>query len=285
MAKETKNEIKQQTASEIAKDIFNIFDEHIKKTTVYGDGNIMCVKSTVNDISNVVNAISTLFKNKYNVTPRKSLNDYTWQEIKEAADEGYADSVFVIGDTKTITLYTGEKAEVVIVGFNHDTISGSNDKAGITFAFKNLIDGRFEMNETDTTDGGWAKSKMRNAYMQRLFNLLPSDLQDVITDVDKVTGVGGGKNTTETTQDKLFLFSKREIFSDSSNAADFEGYQYPYFEKEENRIAYRAGDTDWWWLRSPYLADSHSFCFVSYDGYASNDWATSGGGVRPAFCL
>lgn len=31
MAKETKNEIKQQTASEIAKDIFNIFDEHIKK--------------------------------------------------------------------------------------------------------------------------------------------------------------------------------------------------------------------------------------------------------------
>ena len=98
MAKETKNEIKQQTASEIAKDIFNIFDEHIKKTTVYGDGNIMCVKSTVNDISNVVNAISTLFKNKYNVTPRKSLNDYTWQEIKEAADEGYADSVFVIGE-------------------------------------------------------------------------------------------------------------------------------------------------------------------------------------------
>lgn len=234
----------------------------------------------------MVNAISTLFKNKYNVTPRKSLNDYTWQEIKEAADEGYADSVFVIGDTKTITLYTGEKAEVVIVGFNHDTISGSNDKAGITFAFKNLIDGRFEMNETDTTDGGWAKSKMRNAYMQRLFNLLPSDLQDVITDVDKITGVGGGsENKTEITQDKLFLFSKREVFGNSNNTADFEGKQYPYFENEENRIAYRAGDTDWWWLRSPYLADSRSFCGVDNDGFASYDWATGSSGVRPAFCL
>ncbi len=68
-------------------------------------------------------------------------------------------------------------------------------------------------------------------------------------------------------------------------AADFEGYQYPYFEKEENRIAYRAGDTDWWWLRSPYLADSRGFCNVNYYGDALDSWATNGDGVRPAFCL
>ena len=128
MAK-SKDEIKQQTAADIAKDIFKIFDAHIKQNTIYGDGKVMCVKSTIDDVSMVVNSINNLFKDKYGVVVGKSLNDYTWQEIKEAANEGYADKIFKIGDTKTIELYTGETIEVVIVGFNHDKISGSDDFA------------------------------------------------------------------------------------------------------------------------------------------------------------
>ncbi len=246
----------------------------------------MAQKQTVENATELLDDLSTLFDTKYNIYPFKSLNDMTWEEIKDTIHEGFADKAFAIGDTKSITLTTGEKAEVVIIGFEHDTISALNQKAGITFAFKNILDGWFEINETDTSDGGWAKSKMRNAYMQRVFAVLPKDLQDLIVTVDKVTGVGGGKNETETTKDRLFLLSQREVFGNSEDVADFEGKQYPYFEKEENRIAYRNNkNTSWWWLRSPLVADSRSFCDVNGDGNADSYWATYSDGVRPAFCL
>lgn len=286
MAKGIKNENKQQIASEVAKDVYNIVNKHITTRVVYADAVQVAQKQTVENATELLDDLSTLFDKKYNIYPFKSLNDMTWEEIKDTIHEGFADKAFAIGDTKSITLTTGEKAEVVIIGFEHDTISALNQKAGITFAFKNILDGWFEMNETDTSDGGWAKSKMRNAYMQRIFAVLPKDLQDLIVTVDKVTGVGGGKNETETTKDRLFLLSQREVFGNDEDVAIAEGKQYPYFKKEENRIAYRNNkNASWWWLRSPYLADSHSFCCVSDYGYADNYWATGSDGVRPAFCL
>lgn len=286
MAKENKKETNTQIASEIAKDVYNIINKHIKTTVVYADAVQVAQNKIVENAAELLDDMSTMFDKKYNIYPLKSLNDMTWQEIKDTINEGFADKAFAIGDTKSITLTTGEKAEVVIIGFKHDTISGTNTKAGITFAFKNILDGWFEMNETETNDGGWAKSKMRNAYMQRLFTVLPKDLQDLIVTIDKVTGVGGGQNKTEITIDKLFLLSQREVFGDDDDVAVAEGEQYPYFENEENRIAYRNNnDTYWWWLRSPYLAVSRSFCYVSYYGSADRGWAAYGYGVRPAFCL
>lgn len=286
MAKSIKNENKQQIASEVAKDVYNIVNKHIVKKIIYADATQVAEKVTVENALLLLDDLSTMFDKKYNIYPFKTLNDMTWQDIKNTIDEGIADKAFAVGDTKTITLSTGEKAEVVIIGFEHDTISGTNKKAGITFAFKTILDGWFEMNTTDTNDGGWAKSKMRNVYMQRLFAVLPKDLQDLILSVDKVTGIGNNKNETETTKDKLFLLSQREVFGNSEDTADFEGKQYPYFENEENRIAYRSNkNASWWWLRSPYLADSHSFCSVDDDGHASDSWAASSRGVRPAFSL
>ena len=69
--------------------------------------------------------------------------------------------------------------------------------AGITFALKDLLDGEFEMNETNTNIGGWRKSKMRNVYMPRFYKLLPKDLQGVIKSVLKETD-------DDVTVDKLF---------------------------------------------------------------------------------
>ena len=105
-------------------------------------------------------------------------------------------------DTQRKPLYTGETVTLVILGFNHDNKADGSGKAAITFGAKDLIDGEYEMNEITTDDeddygsnvGGWCKSKMRNVYMRRLFTLLPPDLQNVITPVEKMTGAGGGSN-------------------------------------------------------------------------------------------
>ena len=216
---------------------------------------------------------------------KTNLNTLTWEEINEVAENGRADKVFEIGDTKTITLYTGEVVELAIIGFNHDKLSEQNKKASITFAFKNLLDGEFEMNGEYTNIGGWEKCKMRNEYMNRLFKLLPTELQSVIAVVDKKTSVGNESEELKTTKDKLFLLSQSEVFGNSSYSADGEGEQYEYFKDNENRVAHRNNSSDWWWLRSPNVASSSRFCNVTGNGFADYTTASDSHGVRPAFCL
>ena len=143
----------------------------------------------------------------------------------------------------------------------------------------------FEMNGEYTNDGGWEKCKMRNEYMNRLFKLLPTELQSVIAVVDKNTSIGNESEELKTTQDKLFLLSQSEVFGNSSYSVDGEGEQYEYFKDQENRIAHRNGSSDWWWLRSPNVASSTSFCDVSSGGRATYAGAGGSYGVRPAFCL
>lgn len=216
---------------------------------------------------------------------KTNLNALSWEVINEIAENGRASKVFEIGDTKTITLYTGETIELVIIGFNHDKLSEQNKNAGITFAFKDLLDGEFEMNGEYTNVGGWEKCKMRNEYMNRLFKLLPTELQSVIAVVDKNTSIGNESEEIKTTQDRLFLLSQSEVFGNSSYSVDGEGEQYEYFKDSENRVAHRNGSSDWWWLRSPNVAYSTVFCYVSGDGPADCYGAGYSGGVRPAFCL
>ncbi len=283
--KETNKEIKQQVAEEISKDIFNIFDDHIKQSSIYANGEIVQIKSTVNDVSVVINSITDLFKNKYGVKVGKSLNNYTWQEIKNIADEGNAYKIFNVGDTKTIELYTGEVVEAVILGFNHDKISNSTCTAGITFGLKNMLDGEYEMNEDDTNVGGWAKSKMRNVYMQRFFKLLPTDLQKYIKTVDKTTGIGGGSEQTEITQDKLFLFSNREVTNSDDYCAPNEGVQYPYFRNKDNFIKERACSANFWWLRSPLTGGTTFFRYIGYYGSVDYLIACHSFGVSFGFCI
>lgn len=284
MAK-SKDEIKQQTAAEIAKDVYEILEKHTTTKNVYADNSKLAQFKSVPDATPLFDDLEAMFTQKYNIYPFKTLNAMSWQEIKDAVNEGIADKIFKIGDTKTIELYTGETIEVVIVGFNHDKISGSDDFAGITFGLKNMLDGEFEINEDYTNVGGWKKSKMRNVYMQRFFKLLPADLQEVIETVDKITGVGGGSEQTEITQDKLFLFSKREVTGSNEYVAPMEGKQYPYFENEDNRIKERAGSAYYWWLRSPLASIATSFCCIDSNGDFNIYGAGGTGGVSFGFCI
>ena len=142
----------------------------------------------------------------------------------------------------------------VIVDFNHDVLDSELEStAGITFGIKGVLDGWFEMNADDTNKGGWAKSKMRTVYMQRIENLLPDDVRAALQPVVKTTTKGGGSDEIEMTVDKLFLFSEVEIVgSDAADSGNDEGVQYKYFEKPENRVKRRnVGAACIWWLRSP----------------------------------
>lgn len=233
-----------------------------------------------------------------------------WQEIKEILDSGKAKEVFEIGDEREETLITGEKITLVILGFGQDErVSGG--KVNMTIGLKNLMDGDFEMNLTNTNEGGWGKSRMRTVYMERVFKLLPEELRNIIVPVKKSTSAGGGSTDITVSEDKLFLFSLAEIYSprgisksDNSNISgnadtyQEEGTQYEYFKEllgdadpyDDNeeiikRKANGGGSAYRWWLRSPHVSGTGYFRYVGSSGNVYYYNASYAFGVCFGFCV
>ena len=233
-----------------------------------------------------------------------------WQEIKEILDSGKAKEVFEIGDEREETLITGEKITLVILGFGQDEkVSGG--KINMTIGLKNLMDGDFEMNLTNTNEGGWEKSRMRTVYMERVFKLLPEELRNIIVPVKKSTSAGGGSTDITVSEDKLFLFSLAEIYSprgisksDNSNISgnadtyQEEGTQYEYFKEllgdadpydDNEEIIKRkdngSGSANTWWLRSPSIGKTSTFRYVLVSGSVYYNGAGNTNGVCFGFCV
>lgn len=163
----------------------------------------------------------------------------SWGTIKAIAEAGLAPMVWSIGDEKEVTLTTGEKITLVILGFNHDNLSDGSGKAGLTLGTKNALATSYPMNASSTNAGGWAGSVMRQTTMVALLGYLPSEVQAAIKTVNKITGRydSSPRGQLETTEDKLFLFSQEEVMGthywSTTGQLSFpgEGQQYEYFKK------------------------------------------------------
>lgn len=225
--------------------------------------------------------------------PKGRLEDYSWADINIISQAGLAPKYFNVGDEKNITLSTGESVTLVILGFSHDLLSGSNyNKAGITFGMKHLLATTYPMNSSSTNSGGWESSVMRSSTMATLLSYLPSDLQSAIKTVKKNASAGSQSTTITTSTDSLFLFSEVEVFGTTVYSVAGEGEQYEYFKKfvptSSSRIRNLSNGTSsayYWWLRSPYASNSGDFCVVSYSGNAYYYYASFSWGVAFGFCI
>lgn len=128
-------------------------------------------------------------------------------------------------------------------------------------------------------------------------NGLDADFLAVIGEVDKITTLntltdGGG---SETNAEKFFLLSRSEVYGGKENGI-LEGDAYPYYSEtsdlsaagtgaDTNRIKYRNGAVQYWWLRSPHTSISHGVRFVGTAGNVSNNLAATSYGVAPACCI
>ena len=232
------------------------------------------------------------------------LDSLSWAEIAEIAKAGRAACVFNIGDEKTITLSTGEKITLVILGFFHDTYYDSeydeDTSYTITFGMKNCLATRYQMNASNTNVGGWESSKMRTSVMPTLLSQLPADLQSVIKSVYKKTSAGNKSTTITTTNDKLFLLSEVEVNGTTATTYADEGEQYAYFKRNGGYVQYGNdgyypngikalsngdGDSCYWWLRSPNVANTYAFRCVYYVGSVYVNGASNSFGVSFGFCV
>lgn len=235
----------------------------------------------------------------------------SWETISAACKDGSYKTAYSVGDTKDITLSTGEIITVAIMGFDHDDLSDGSGKAPITVAMENLLATEYRMNATNTNEGGWNESEMRTSTMVTLLSQFPSDLQSVIKQVNKKATAGSQGTAITTSADKLFLFALAELASKSglenstgtaikNNAATYEqeGTQYEYFKNTVGdadlwktcpalvkKLSNGSGYANYWWLRSPYVNSSRSFHYIHSAGSVSFTTASNTNGVCFGFCI
>lgn len=134
-----------------------------------------------------------------------------------------------------------------------------------------------------------------NANTAGFMNGLDADFLAVIGKTTKVTcrntvTDGGGSDTTK---DKFFLLSRREVFAGNEVGNVTEGEPYPFYSDysdyasanvgaDKNRIKYRDGSPQWWWLRTPHTGNGYDVRYVYADGFLNSYNANGSGGVAPA---
>ncbi len=126
---------------------------------------------------------------------------------------------------------------------------------------------------------------MRSTHLPAILALMPTEVQNGIREVNKLTSAGSQSATINTTADKLFLLSEVEIFGSTTYSAAGEGTQYDYYKAGNSKVKNRNGSAARWWERSPYVSNSTGFCMVYSDGSANTRRASDAYGVAFCFCF
>ena len=209
--------------------------------------------------------------------------DNDWSAIIAACHSASVPSTWVVGNSKTMTI-NGTSYQVDIIGKNHDTYTAGG-KAPLTFQLHDCYGETKNMNSSNTNSGGWTSCAMRSTHLHAILALMPTEVQNGIREVNKLTSAGSKSSTINTTADKLFLLSEIEIFGSVSYSKRGEGTQYDYYKAGNSKVKNRNGSAAAWWERSPYASDSTMFCVVLSRGNAGRGNASNSNGVAFAFCF
>ena len=208
----------------------------------------------------------------------------TWEQIIAACHNNEVPDTWKVADHKPMTI-NGVDYQIDIIGKNHDDYSDGSGKAPLTFQLHDCYADAKQMNSTNTNNGGWTSCAMRSTHLPAILALMPTEVQNGIRKVNKLTSAGNQSATINTTADKLFLLSEVEIFGRSTYSKSGEGAQYDYYKAGNSKVKNRNGSTFGWWERSPVGSMSLAFCFVQNTGNAYYSLATNTFGVPFGFCF
>ena len=209
--------------------------------------------------------------------------DNDWASIIAACKSGSVPSTWVVGNSKTMTI-NGASYQVDIIGKNHDTYTAGG-KAPLTFQLHDCYGETKNMNSSDTNSGGWTSCAMRSTHLPAILALMPTEVQNGIREVNKLTSAGSQSTTINTTADKLFLLSEVEIFGSTTYSVAGEGTQYDYYKAGNSKVKRLNGSAAAWWERSPLASGSTTFCLVNGGGDADSSNAGYAFGVAFGFCF
>ena len=209
--------------------------------------------------------------------------DNTWETIIAACQRGAVPETWAVGNHKTMMI-NGISYQIDIIGKNHDTYTAGGT-APLTFQLHDCYGESKKMNSSNTNAGGWTSCDMRSAYLPAILALMPTEVQNGIREVSKLTSAGSQSATINTTSDKLFLLSEVEIFGSTVYSVAGEGTQYDYYKAGNSRVKKKNGSASVWWGRSPRASSTGNFCLVSTRGRTSSIGANNAYGVAFCFCF
>lgn len=172
----------------------------------------------------------------------------TWKELKD--DIEAASNPLNVGDEIDIVLKTGEKVTLVCERAGHRSA---------TFFTKNLLEDTHCMNENRKAKNGEQLSTME-AYLDKLFRLLPDDLQEVVTE-------------------PLRLLREKEVFGKNKYGNEEVCEVLARYSEKEKRVKTLNGVPFPYWLASPHAEDPAYFCTVTDGGNSGNNDASHSRGV------
>ena len=207
----------------------------------------------------------------------------SWKAIIAACQSGSVPDSWAVGNSKMMTI-NGADYQIDIIGKNHDTYTAGGT-APLTFQLHDCYGTKYKMNSSDTNNGGWTRCAMRRTHLPAILALMPTEVQNGIREVNKLTSAGSQSSTINTTADKLFLLSEIEIFGSAEYSMAGEGSQYAYYSAGNSKVKNFSGLANIWWERSPIGSNSTCFCIVNSNGSAYNAFASNSIGVAFGFCF
>lgn len=168
----------------------------------------------------------------------------------------------------------------------------SQTTCGFVVEFADIISEN-QMNSTGTNVGGWPASELRTYLNGTVYNLLPSDLRNIIALTTVVSSHGKTSGETNfTSSDKLYLLLTKEVWAEGNgyDTTESETKQLDYYKNKgvttsnkSGAIKQYQGSNNYWWLRSA-MSPNYSYFFTVYnDGYWGGHSANISRGVSPAF--
>lgn len=243
---------------------------------------------------------------------RKPLNDYTWAELQEISARMTAAPSYdaardiarefgiveedgsLTTQLKQIVLNDTRALDVRVAGIRHDARADGTGWAGLAFMTVGAYDIR-PMNDAATVEGGWEASVLRAWLNTEGIAMLDDDLEQAIVAVDKPTNnIGRTEDiaSVSVTQDRLFVFSAKEVcgdihwdldefrqkrgYEDVDGILNAEGDQYECFAQagvtynsDPNGFLSLASTTGAspWWYRSAYPFEFYGKGETGVTGY------------------
>ena len=218
------------------------------------------------------------------VSYKPNFADNDWATIIKACHKNQVPDTWVVGNSKTM-LINGTEYQIDIIGKGHDAYADGSGKSPLTFQLHDCYGEEYAMNGTNTNSGGWTNCAMRKTHLPAILAKMPTEVQNSIRAVNKLTSAGSGSDTINTTADKLFLLSEIEIFGSVSYSKSGEGTQYAYYKAGNSKVKKYNGSAYNWQERSPYGRSTSFFCIVNSNGNADYDSARTAFGVAFGFCF
>ena len=193
-----------------------------------------------------------------------------------------------VGDTRKVNLSNGEWVELVIIGFDADTLTNSingKTRAAVTWQQKNCLATKQAMSSS-SSEYRWTSANLRTWLQNTYYGYLPTKFKSLIKTVNKKsshtlsTPNPGATPELLDSHDTIFIPSYGELYS--SNIASMDRTTVYEFYKVASNISKNID----YWTRTGYVYATTSN--ISYGFYGSNrtpTLATYTLGVAPAGCL